>query len=79
MFIAKPKMNGRVIEYAGCFIELKKDRNELYTKKNEIKGSRHIQEQVRMLKSLDESGYYATFACGFDEAKEVVDWYLSST
>lgn len=63
-------------EYHGLFIELKikspfkKDRT-LY--KNE-----HLEAQQRTIDDLNKRGYFATFATGFDEAKEIIDKYLNS-
>lgn len=36
-----------------------------------------IPEQYDMLEQLRQRGYMAEFACGFDEAKEIIDEYLA--
>jgi hypothetical protein len=36
----------------------------------------HICEQFDMLEQLRRRGYKAEFACGFDEAKKIIDEYL---
>lgn len=59
----------------GLFIELKKEGTRLL-KKNGNYASEHIQEQAELLKKLRERGYVAEFACGFDEAKTIIDRYL---
>lgn len=74
MFIAEPmEVNGRI--YNGLFVELKKEGTRL-TKKNGEYASQHIAEQSEVLERLNFRGYKATFAIGFEEAKEIIDDYL---
>ncbi len=61
--------------YNGLFLELKKDGFKLL-KKNGDFVNEHIKEQAEYLKSLNNKGYLAVFACGFDEAKRILDGYL---
>ena len=61
--------------FMGLFIELKKEGTRL-RKKNGEWASEHIKEQDEVLKKLRERGYKAEFACGFDEAKKIIDDYL---
>ena len=74
LLILKPRNN-----YAGCFLEIKKDGETLYRK---TKGSQflyrtpHLEEQANILKQLREMGYYAEFAIGFDDCKSKIDNYL---
>lgn len=68
------KSNGK---YNGLMIELKKDRKEIYKKDGSFRKSEHIEAQRDTLLKLREQGYMAVFACGFDEAKNVVDYYMS--
>ena len=79
MFIAEPRPrrgdNGRVREWHGLFIELKREGTRLI-KKNGDWASEHIAEQNEVLDQLEDKGYMAEFAVGFDHAKEVVDNYL---
>jgi hypothetical protein len=70
MFIAK-MMNGK----GGLFIELKKEGTKL-KKKDGTWANSHIAEQAETLMKLRSEGYEATFAVGFDEAKEIIDNYL---
>jgi len=63
--------------YHGLFIELKRDRDSLYNKNGTMIKSDHITAQLTCLNLLNAKGYYARFVCGFDEAKELVDLYLS--
>lgn len=71
LFIAEPR-NG----YSGLFLELKKDFSEVFKKDGSLRDLPHIQEQQKMLWRLQEKGYAAVFACGFDDAKEFIDNYL---
>lgn len=70
MFIAEPRG-----ESSGIFIELKREGTRL-RKKNGDFASEHIQEQAKLLEELRRKGYEAEFACGFDEAKTIIDRYL---
>lgn len=71
LFIAEPR-NG----YHGLYLEIKKDRGTIYNKKGELRASMHIQDQKGMIERLRGKGYRANFACGFNEAKEIIDKYL---
>jgi hypothetical protein len=70
MFIAK-MMHGK----GGLFIELKREGTKL-KKKDGTWLTSHLAEQAEMLEKLRSEGYEATFAVGFDEAKEIIDNYL---
>jgi len=61
----------------GLVLELKKSKAELYKKNGEFKKSEHIEEQNKTLKLLANNGYKALFACGFDEAKDIIDDYMA--
>ena len=71
LFIAEPKKG-----YSGLYLEIKKDKSEVYTKKHKIRKTPHIQEQFEMLERLKDKGYYASFGCGFDSCIKLIDWYL---
>ena len=71
LFIAHP--SGM---YHGMFIELK-DEGVKLTKKDGSFVSEHIEEQAIVLSYLTAEGYYADFAVGFNEAKKLIDDYLS--
>lgn len=79
MFIAEPMprcVDGRWNhEYSGLFIELKKDGTRL-KKRNGEWASEHIAEQSQVLQALQDRGYKADFALGFDQAKRLIDDYL---
>lgn len=70
LFIAHP-----MGKYHGMYLELKKDGTRLQ-KRNGDFASEHIKEQWEMLGALTLRGYKAEFACGFDEAKKIIDEYL---
>ena len=79
MFIAEPAprcVDGSwKYNWHGLFIELKKEGTRL-KKKNGEWASPHIAEQNKVLDQLEDKGYMAEFAVGFDQAKEVIDNYL---
>ena len=76
MFIAEPKLCGDGDMHAGLFIELKKAGTRIYKKDGTLVSNAHICEQFDMLEQLRRRGYMAEFACGFDEAKKIIDEYL---
>lgn len=62
-------------KYKGLFIELKVEspfKNDGSLKKNE-----HLEGQQNTIDQLNELGYFASFATGFNEAKEIIDLYLN--
>lgn len=71
MFLAEPKG-----KYSGLFIELKKEGVRVYKKDGALVADEHIREQFDMLHDLRRKGYAAEFACGFDEAKKLIDDYM---
>ena len=60
----------------GLFIELKKGGTRIYKKDGTLVANEHIREQFDMLADLRHKGYAAEFACGFDEAKKLIDDYM---
>ena len=61
--------------FGGLMIELKREGTRL-KKKNGEWASDHIAEQAEVLEELRKRGYKAEFACGFDEAKKLIDDYF---
>lgn len=61
--------------YAGLFIELKI--KTPYKQNGELKKDEHLQGQQNTINQLNELGYFAAFAVGFDEALEIIDDYMS--
>lgn len=79
LFIAEPRTvrkDGDKFYYAGLMIELKKAGTRIYRKDGRLVSDAHIREQFDMLEQLRQRGYMAEFACGFDEAKKIIDGYL---
>lgn len=59
---------------SGLFIELKRDGTRI-KKRDGSYASDHIAEQAKLLSLLEDQGYLAVFAVGFDEARQVIDSY----
>ena len=77
MFIAEPKVDLiDMIQYSGLFLELKRPNVKIYKKNGDLVANEHIREQAALLDELHKRGYVAKFACGFDEAKKIIDEYL---
>lgn len=79
LFIAEPRLvvTDDMPDYMhGLFIEIKRPGVKLYKKNGELVADQHIREQAEMLQRLRQRGYKAEFACGFDEAKKLIDEYL---
>ena len=77
LFIAEPKVDLiDMIKYSGLFLELKRPDVKIYKKNGELVANSHIREQAAVLDELRKCGYKAEFACGFDEAKKIIDEYL---
>ena len=82
MFIAEPRiittdrLTNRQTLYSGLFLELKREGTKIYKKNGELVANSHIREQAAVLDKLRRCGYKAEFACGFDEAKKIIDEYL---
>ena len=60
----------------GLFVEIKKAGTRIYKKDGTLVADQHIREQFDVLEQLRKRGYMAEFACGFDEAKRIIDRYL---
>ena len=60
----------------GMFLELKAEGTRLYKKDGTLRKNKHIEEQAEMLDKLNESGYYAQFAVGYDQAIQIITDYL---
>jgi len=72
MLILEPKGG-----YYGLLIEIKVNRSDVYLNDGKtLRKLEHIKEQSEILDRLDNKGYWTTFGFGFDECKELLDWYL---
>lgn len=61
--------------YNGLFIELKV--KSPYKLNGELRKDDHLEGQQRTINDLNNKGYYATFATGFDEAVSIIDKYMN--
>ena len=71
LFIAHP-----VGEYHGLFIEIKRLGKKVFKSDGYLRKDEHLQQQKDILDRLCDIGYFARFAIGFDEAKEIIDNYM---
>lgn len=71
LFIAEPRNDKH-----GLFLELKKDGTTIYKQNGELVASPHIREQFRVLSDLQNRGYVANFAIGYDNAVIQIRKYL---
>lgn len=62
--------------FHGLMLEIKRTRNDLYKKGGGYLKSEHIEAQTKAIEQLNKLGYHSGFACGFEEAKTVIDAYL---
>lgn len=72
LFIAK-----RSGDYAGLFIEIKAYGNSPFKKNGALKKDGHLEEQQAMLDKLQDEGYKAVFATGFDEIVATIRSYFN--
>lgn len=72
LFIAEPRSC-----FHGMYVELKAEGKSPYKRNGELKSSEHLAEQEDFLMKLNCRGYYAIFATGFDEAKNLIEQYLN--
>jgi hypothetical protein len=63
--------------FFGLKIEMKATGNSPFRKTGMLKNDAHLREQWKMLANLYVKGYYTGFCTGFNEALNVVDWYMS--
>jgi hypothetical protein len=63
-------------QFCGLFLEIKRDRQEIYTTEGQLRAIAHIQEQNQILYRLRDKGYKAEFGCGFDESIDIINEYM---
>ncbi len=61
--------------YSGLFIELKV--KSPFKQNGEIYSNDHLKGQLESINALKSKGYYACFAVGFDQTKEIIDTYFN--
>lgn len=62
-------------DYFGLFIEFKA--KNPYKLDNTLLSDPHLREQDKMLTRLKKKGYYCDFCWEFQDAKQLIDWYMS--
>lgn len=65
-------------KYHALLIELKRTGEKLYKKDGVTFKSEHLEQQNKVHKELLKSNYYATFAIGFEQAKQIIDNYFKN-
>ena len=75
LFIYTPKRG-----FHGLALELKREGTIIYLtrgpRKGKLTAELHIQEQAAVLQQLNNEGYFARFAVGYDKAQRMIDWYM---
>jgi len=59
------------------FLELKAEGNNVFKKNGELISDEHVTEQAMWLYALSSAGFSAYFATGFDQAKFIIDTFLT--
>jgi len=63
--------------YHGLCIELKKHGEKVYKKNGAVRSNGHLNEQEEIQQVLRHKGYMCEFGVGLEEAKRIIDWYMS--
>jgi hypothetical protein len=63
--------------YYGLFIELKRDGVVLWNRDGTLRKDQHLEEQAKTLADLRDRGFEAQFAVGFDQARALIDAYMT--
>lgn len=71
LFIAEPRLS-----FHGLFLEFKDDGVKILNKNNKY-ANEHLKAQSDCMNKLREKGYACSFAVGFEQAKRLIDIYLS--
>lgn len=81
IFIAKARLgvdgDGQHFYQHGLFLELKREGTKILRRDGKVVANEHIREQMRVLQKLTLLGYRAEFAVGFEQAKQIIDSYMS--
>lgn len=62
--------------YHGLKLEVKRNKEALFTKKGLLRKNEHIQGQSKVLEKYQKLGYCASFIWDFEQAKQTIDDYL---
>ena len=57
-------------------IELKSSIDKILTKKGKFIKNTHLEDQIKCLRYIVRQNHYADLAGGFEDAKNLVDWYM---
>lgn len=80
LFIAKTAlMPGTVNLYYGLFLELKQAGVRIRKVRDGTWANDHVAEQAAQLDVLQDAGFVAQFAVGYDQAVELIESYLEGT
>lgn len=63
--------------YHGLLLEIKREGTKIYKKDGDMRQDAHLKEQEEILHQLKQKGYMAEFVVGFENAKAILDFYLS--
>jgi hypothetical protein len=63
-------------DYHGLFIELKREGEKVFRRDGQIRSDAHLQDQYSVINRLNDKGYLAEFAIGFDEARALITKYM---
>ncbi|MDR6794196.1 hypothetical protein J2X12_003475 [Pseudarthrobacter oxydans] len=64
-------------DYSLLAIELKREGVVIYKQDGTLRKDEHLSEQTAMLEKLRDKGYKAEFCIGFDQARKLIDQYLT--
>jgi len=76
LYILQPKLVQDEQLYCGLILELKAV--NIYKKDGSLLKNEHVEDKQRTIDRLNQIGYKATFATGFDEARKIIDNYLTA-
>lgn len=64
-------------KFHGLFLEVKKDRSEVFKKNGEFKQNKHVKEQAETIEHLKSKGYDVHYVFDFDEGIQIIETYLA--
>ena len=77
LMFQKAKKDNATIMYCGLAIEFKKKGVVVKNKDGSLRKDKHLKEQYDYLLELQEQGWFACFAVGVLEAKNIIQKYLN--